>query len=530
MQPNDAAIIAADALVAGAGVVTLYYAWRGLGGLPMLARLTTGLVLAVTVLGSFGFVLLMFGAGGHAFVREPRMPWHAEATAGAADATSDAAARAPRGVAASSPEAAPPTEVARAAPPPVAVATVTPDGAAASTDGATGPASAAAPPAPSSPTVAVESAPVTVAAATPPAAAGPDAVAPATAPPADAAPTPGAVPISGRIAVLFGTDRAPDPADGQRFGSARGGRLLLGHAEVDPNAAADAPPRPWTSRVIAAAARVAGAPTPGGGGPALDIVEPARWASLVADAIAASPRGDARALVVVHGYNTSLETALTRAASLARDLAFEGLVVVYSWPSEGRVASYSYDLASARQSEPFLSEFMAVLAGSGIKSASILVDGVGAGPALAALARLQVPAGSGFYLDQVMLAAPDLDARQLADLAAAVRGSARGVTLYAAAEDRALGVARRFHGGRPRAGDVAAGEPMVIAGIDTIDASAAGADVAGAGSAQFAHPGAVAADMAALLRSGARPPDQRGKAQRVATRAGGVFWRLEPQQ
>ena len=81
MNAHGAAIPVTDVLVAATGVVALYYAWRGIGHLPILARLMTGLALAVTVLGSFGFVLLTFGAGGHAFVREPRMPWNRPAVA-----------------------------------------------------------------------------------------------------------------------------------------------------------------------------------------------------------------------------------------------------------------------------------------------------------------------------------------------------------------------------------------------------------------------------------------------------------------
>jgi esterase/lipase superfamily enzyme len=46
------------------------------------------------------------------------------------------------------------------------------------------------------------------------------------------------------------------------------------------------------------------------------------------------------ALVFVHGYNVTFETAARRTAQLAYDLNFRGVPLMYSWPSKGILAGY----------------------------------------------------------------------------------------------------------------------------------------------------------------------------------------------
>ena len=53
-------LFVADALIAFAGVVVLFYAWRG-RATPVLARITIGAVLTAIVAVGFGAVILTFG-------------------------------------------------------------------------------------------------------------------------------------------------------------------------------------------------------------------------------------------------------------------------------------------------------------------------------------------------------------------------------------------------------------------------------------------------------------------------------------
>ena len=84
------------------------------------------------------------------------------------------------------------------------------------------------------------------------------------------------------------------------------------------------------------------------------------------------------AFVFVHGFNTSFDFALYRTAQIAYDLKFDGAPFVYSWPSGGKVASYTYDKGSAEQAEPHLAEFLKmVVKESGAKSISLIAHSMG---------------------------------------------------------------------------------------------------------------------------------------------------------
>lgn len=52
----------------------------------------------------------------------------------------------------------------------------------------------------------------------------------------------------------------------------------------------------------------------------------------------------------VHGFNVTLEDATARAAQMAEDLPFNGVVLVFSWPSAGKATAY---LSDERQAERY---------------------------------------------------------------------------------------------------------------------------------------------------------------------------------
>ena len=54
-----------------------------------------------------------------------------------------------------------------------------------------------------------------------------------------------------------------------------------------------------------------------------------------------------QALLFVHGYNVTFESALYRTAQIAFDLEFDGVPFLFSWPSKGDFQSYRADLDRA---------------------------------------------------------------------------------------------------------------------------------------------------------------------------------------
>ena len=112
-------------------------------------------------------------------------------------------------------------------------------------------------------------------------------------------------------------------------------------------------------------------------------------------------------------------------------------------------------------------------------------------------------------LNEIILAAPDVDRDVFANLAANIQQYGRGVTLYCSANDRAMAASRRVAGGVPRAGDVPADGPIVIAGIDTIDVTQTSTDMLALNHSSYAEKSALLNDIGLLLQTGERPPEKR---------------------
>jgi esterase/lipase superfamily enzyme len=214
------------------------------------------------------------------------------------------------------------------------------------------------------------------------------------------------------------------------------------------------------------------------------------------------------ALVFVHGYNVSFHDAARRTAQLAHDLAFGGLRLCYSWPSKGEFLAYAADGDSAAWSAPHLAAVIRRLRQlrPGLRL-HLVAHSMGNRVLTLALQELQwkgdAPQES---VQQVALAAPDIDRDVFEGLSAALRSSAQRVTLYASSNDRALWLSKLLHRG-PRAGD--AGAAMLsVDGVDAIDASRVDSSLIGLNHGYFAGKLSVLSDLALLLRTNA-PPDQR---------------------
>jgi esterase/lipase superfamily enzyme len=334
------------------------------------------------------------------------------------------------------------------------------------------------------------------------------------------------------VPVFYGTDRHRTSEAGRvAYGADRARRLELGRALVTVPAAHRVPviERPFAVRI-----------------PYLHIVlyeqgeDPRKHftikslqalprnelLTLVRARIAAARAFRDQALVFIHGFNTDFDHAIFRAAQLAYDLQFDGAAFLYSWPAGGGVIGYARDRESATQAEPYLKEFLdLVIRGTGAKSVSVIAHSMGNLPLLNVLRELGPSLPPGVRLNEVILAAPDVDRDVFANLVGAIRGFGRGITLYCSANDRAMIVSRQVAGGVPRAGDVPPEGPVIAPGVDTIDVTETSTDLLALNHSLYAERGALLNDIALLLQTGERPPDRRIPIlQRVRTLRGD-FWR-----
>lgn len=176
-------------------------------------------------------------------------------------------------------------------------------------------------------------------------------------------------------------------------------------------------------------------------------------------------------LVFVHGFNTSLDEARSRAAQLVADTRFGGVAVLFTWPSRSELFGYVSDKESATASRDALQALLHDLDqtpdGGKIQ---ILAHSMGGWLTMEAL-RASALAGdrdlSG-RLDNVVLASPDIDMTVFASQMARIRPVK--VTVFATPNDRALSLSSLIAGSRQRLGAIDASKPEDRAEIESLGA------------------------------------------------------------
>jgi esterase/lipase superfamily enzyme len=225
-------------------------------------------------------------------------------------------------------------------------------------------------------------------------------------------------------------------------------------------------------------------------------------------------------LLFVHGYNVGFREAVANTAQIAYDLQFEGLSVLYSWPSEGSIMMYTVDEANVTWSQPHFAQFLRLLREDlGAQTVHIVAHSMGNRLVAETLAALSPEAANRKgQMRQIIFAAPDIDAATFKDLCAAFAGKAERFTLYASSEDKALKASKVIHR-YPRAGD--AGLDLTIARpLDTVDATAV--DTSLVGHSYYGECRSVLADMFSLIREGAPPESRFGLVPKE--RYGSRYW------
>jgi esterase/lipase superfamily enzyme len=325
------------------------------------------------------------------------------------------------------------------------------------------------------------------------------------------------------IPVAYGTDRADtgqaDPL--LRYSGQRGGDLQVGIAQVsipdDHTRGVIEMPKWWKLEFRATPEKHI----------VLVEVQPLDSASFVErgrSLLGLSNRRDV--LVVVHGYNVGFDAAARRAAQLAWDLDFQGVPMLYSWPSEGSVLSYPTDESNVRWTEDHFRAFLTmVLTELEASAVHVIAHSMGNRAVVETLRHFdpRTLAQGAARLRQVVFAAPDVDAQTFEQVAVAIRGRAERFTLYASARDRALAGSQKFHT-YPRAGDAGAGL-VVVDGVDTIDASEIDISLLGLGHSYVGDVRTVVQDLFDLIRHGHSPEERGGLAETL--RGTARYWRLE---
>jgi pimeloyl-ACP methyl ester carboxylesterase len=218
-------------------------------------------------------------------------------------------------------------------------------------------------------------------------------------------------------------------------------------------------------------------------------------------ALRASSARSGRLVVMVHGYNTMFDNALDLAAYFSDVAGIDASTVMFSWPSAGRVASYSADGRASEASAPRLSAFLesAATRVPGVKI-ELLAHSMGARVAIGALLDLVKRKVHTVQIDNLVLAAPDYPLAAFVPATLTAKNVVQHITVYVSRRDAALSASKFFHLDKPRLGNPGNQLKTVLSlsGITVIDVSSAPADSIGHGYLQANL--SVAQDIAKNLR------------------------------
>lgn len=229
-------------------------------------------------------------------------------------------------------------------------------------------------------------------------------------------------------------------------------------------------------------------------------------------------------LVFIHGYNVAFEDALLRTAQLSSDLKFDGVPMLYSWPSTGRLTGYLTDEENVEWSVTHLEDLLHnIKTKTKAEQLHVIVHSMGNRALLGAVERLALryPTMQPM-LGQVVLAAPDVDVGQFESrYLVPIHQATKQVTLYTSAGDKALLASATIHK-VDRLG-LSGKVIRTYQGIDTVDVSQV--DTSLLGHSYYGSQETLIKDIRALIELG-EPPLKRQWLQEVTGQADPVFWRF----
>jgi esterase/lipase superfamily enzyme len=167
-----------------------------------------------------------------------------------------------------------------------------------------------------------------------------------------------------------------------------------------------------------------------------------------------------RVLLYVHGFREDIDTSSKDAVQIGAMTGFDGPIVQYSWPSQGKLLSYAVDETNMYWDERNFRRFLQKLATQDwVKEIVIVSHSMGARlviPALEYVDRNSSNTDSS-NISNIILASPDVDRQDferdiVEEILSARRvNNDRRITIYASAKDKALAISRSIHG-YPRLG------------------------------------------------------------------------------
>ncbi len=163
---------------------------------------------------------------------------------------------------------------------------------------------------------------------------------------------------------------------------------------------------------------------------------------------------EGRLLIFVHGFNVPFDRAVYSLAQLTNDSGIQAAPVLFTWPSLGRIYAYVYDRESANYSRDALEQLLRLAARNpNVTEVTVMAHSMGSWIAVEALRQYAIREGRvDPKIENVILAAPDLDVDVFAQQVAVLGPDRPHFTFLVSRDDQALRVSRLLAGGVQRVG------------------------------------------------------------------------------
>jgi len=162
-----------------------------------------------------------------------------------------------------------------------------------------------------------------------------------------------------------------------------------------------------------------------------------------------------RVFVFVHGYNTNYAESVLRMAQLVADNPAPGRAILFAWPSDGSLPGYVADKDAVTFSRDHLAQLLTMLADDPRnREITLAAHSMGCWLTMETLRQLRLSGKDAVLerLDNVLLAAPDIDLDVFRAQANAIGRLDPPITVLASPDDRALQLSNRLGGDRERLG------------------------------------------------------------------------------
>ncbi|MDP2148746.1 alpha/beta hydrolase [Parvibaculum sp.] len=157
-------------------------------------------------------------------------------------------------------------------------------------------------------------------------------------------------------------------------------------------------------------------------------------------------RDSSPATVLIHGFNTSFESAVLWAAQIGTDLGLRRGISLFSWPSQGAMTAYSVDEGAVEASKHHLAQYLIEYMDNAPEGVNIIAHSMGCRCLAGALEIIGLSNPAKLRnLKHIVFAAADVDQDVMRNVGAHVVGNSGLTTSYVCGNDLPLSTSGWLH-------------------------------------------------------------------------------------